>query len=253
MASAPKLKRRPPPRRLGEGDLTLGIDEAGRGPILGPMVLAAVALAPRRAAALTRAGVCDSKLFGAGETVHEARSALAERIHHEAEFVRLRVVEVAEIDRRTRLGQLNVLEQEHAAELIAQAPRARRIVCDGHKLFKPLCALHPHLEARDRGEEHHVAVAAASIVAKVRRDELFMTIAARYRDDFGEIRGWGYLNAATRRFLRAYIERHRALPPEGRRSWPWYFARDLLGEEFDPLAELGPLEGAALAPPLDER
>jgi ribonuclease HII len=120
----------------------------------------------------------------------------------------------------------------------------RRIVADGHTLFKPLCARHAHLDALDRAEERHVAVAAASIVAKVRRDELFHTIAARYRHTFGEVRGNGYVNAATRAFLRAYIEHHRGLPPEGRRSWPWHFARDLLGEGFDPLAELGPDGGA---------
>jgi ribonuclease HII len=53
-------------------ELILGIDEAGRGPVLGPMVMACVAVRPRRAASLTRAGVTDSKAF-AGEGAHEAR------------------------------------------------------------------------------------------------------------------------------------------------------------------------------------
>jgi hypothetical protein len=47
-------------------------------------------------------------------------------------------------------------------------------------------------------------------------------------------RGGGYVNAATRTFLRAYIRRYKSLPPEARRSWPWEFARDLLGKRFDP-------------------
>jgi len=42
-------------------------DEAGRGPAVGPMVMAAVALDSRSAATLTRAGLCDSKTYGAGD------------------------------------------------------------------------------------------------------------------------------------------------------------------------------------------
>lgn len=219
-------------------DLVIGVDEAGRGPILGPMVMACVGLRPRRAAALTRAGVMDSKRFGAGDDAHAARAALVPRILEAAEHAAITVVDVAEVDRRCRRGQLNRLEQERAASLIERAPVARRVVADGARLFSPLRARFPHLDARDHGEDHHVAVAAASVLAKVRRDELFARIAARYAPRFGPLRGGGYLNDATRAFLRAYIERHRALPPEGRRSWPWEFARDLLGDGFDPLAEL---------------
>ena len=217
-------------------ELTLGIDEAGRGPILGPMVMAAVALAPRKAAALTRAGVMDSKRFGAGPAAHLARLALVPRIREAAAHVAMTVVDVVEIDRRTRRGELNRLEQERAREFIRRAPPLRRVVADGERLFSPLRAEHPRLDALDRGEEQHVSVAAASVLAKVRRDELFAKIAARYRPAFGDLvdRGGGYVNAGTRAFLRAYIERHRALPPEGRRSWPWTFAHDLLGDGFDP-------------------
>ena len=62
-------------------------------------------------------------------------------------------------------------------------------------------------------------MAAASIVAKDARDRAFAVIARRYAEEFGEIRGGGYLNAATRRFLEAYEERYGALPPEARRTW----------------------------------
>jgi ribonuclease HII len=217
-------------------ELILGIDEAGRGPILGPMVMACVALRPRKAAGLTRAGVTDSKAF-AGEKAHEERSRLIPRILEAADHVALMVIDVAEIDRRCRDNGLNRLEQERAAHLIERAPTARRIVCDGERLFRPLQARWPHLEALDHGELQHAAVAAASIVAKVRRDQLWAKICRRYAPEFGDElvgAGGGYCNAPTRTFLRAYIERHRRLPPEARRSWPWEFARDLLGVEFDP-------------------
>jgi len=217
-------------------ELILGIDEAGRGPILGPMVMACVALRPRKAAALTRSGVTDSKAF-AGPNAHDERLRLIPKILECADHVAVMVVDVDEIDRRCRDNGLNRLEQERAEYMIQRAPLARRIVCDGEKLFRPLQARWPHLEALDKGELKHAAVAAASIVAKVRRDELWGKICRRYAPEFGEElvgAGGGYCNAPTRAFLRAYIKRYKKLPPEARRSWPWDFARDLLGKRFDP-------------------
>lgn len=216
-------------------ELILGIDEAGRGPIVGPMVMACVALRPRKAAALTRAGVTDSKRF-AGANAHAQRLALVPKILASADHVAVTIVDVAEVDRACRDGGLNRLEQARAALLIERAPRCRRIVCDGERLFRPLCGRYPHLEALDRGESRHAAVAAASIIAKVRRDELWARICNRYAPEFGEsvAAGGGYTNEPTRQWLRAYIRRYRRLPPEARRSWPWDFARDLLGKRFDP-------------------
>jgi ribonuclease HII len=79
---------------------TLGIDEAGRGPAVGPMVIAAVVLDSRSAAALTRAGLCDSKAYGAGDDAHAIRSQLAREIRRRASFVSLIEVEHSEIDLR---------------------------------------------------------------------------------------------------------------------------------------------------------
>jgi ribonuclease HII len=218
--------------------LTIGVDEAGRGPILGPMVMAAVALEPRRAASLTRAGVCDSKSFGAGVEAHQARTALVPRILEAAAAWALVVIDVTEIDRYTRHGGLNRLEHLHADRMLRSLPAADRIVADGRKLFTPLRARWPQLKAIDEGEKAHVAVAAASVLAKVRRDEMWLRIEARYRGEFGTLEGMGYVNPATKRFLRSYIGRHRSLPPEGRRSWPWTFAADLLPNGFDPWADV---------------
>jgi len=51
------------------------------------------------------------------------------------------------------------------------------------------------------------------------------------------VRGGGYGNAATHRFLRAYAERFGRLPPEARRSWPYPYLLDILGA-FDPYADI---------------
>ncbi|HTA19067.1 MAG TPA: hypothetical protein VK989_07225 [Polyangia bacterium] len=205
--------------------LVLGIDEAGRGPALGAMVLAAVALDPAAARRLSRAGVADSKSFGAGPEAHERRLALYAIVRAHAAWIAIDVCDVDVVDAYVARGGLNELERERAAAFIRAAPPCRRIIADGRRLFGPLRAEFPTIEARDRAESHHVAVAAASICAKVRRDELFACIAARYAADFGPVTGGGYVNAATRAFARAYVRRHGALPPEARHSWPWQGVR----------------------------
>jgi len=201
--------------------LVLGIDEAGRGPALGAMVVAAVALEPTASRRLSRAGVADSKAFGSGPDAHAVRCRFATLIRTHAAFFSLEVCDVPTIDAYVSRGALNVLERERAEALVRAAPACKRIVADGKRMFGSLRGAFPHLEATDRAEEKHVAVAAASILAKVHRDELFAVIAARYEPDFGPIRGGGYVNARTRAFTDAYRTRFGTLPPEARTSWPW--------------------------------
>jgi ribonuclease HII len=202
-------------------NLVLGIDEAGRGPALGAMVLAAVALAPQASRRLSRVGVADSKSFGAGPDAHQARLQLMRVIEESAAFIAFEVCDVETIDAYVARGALNVLERERALQMIRRAPDCKRIIADGRRLFGELRATFPHFEAIDRAEEHHVAVAAASICAKVRRDELFACIAARYEHEFGPVGGHGYTNTLTRLFTRAYVRKYGRLPPEARLSWPW--------------------------------
>ena len=218
-----------PPRRVL---LTLGIDEAGRGPAIGPLVMAAVSLTTKAAAALTRAGLTDSKAFGAGPEAHLRRQELAVRVREVATFVASEVVEPQVIDERVARGELNQLEREVATRLIDQAPAPApdRMIADGQRMFQPLCARYPTLMAMDRAEAKHASVAAASVIAKTLRDELYLKICARYSEEFGPIGGGGYVNDPTRRFLRAFAERYRRLPDEARRSWPHPYVVDLIGD-----------------------
>lgn len=205
----------------------LGIDEAGRGPVLGPMVVAGVVLKPQAASALTRRGVTDSKDFGAGEEARERRAELAVHVVRLAEDVQVEVCDHEQVDRYCDQGLLNELEREAAVNIIDRTVPVKRIVADGEKVFGLLRQRYAHLSAFNFGEQHHVAVAAASIVAKVRRDALFGTIVARYQAEFGPIRGGGYVNAATAEFLRRYHQRYRRLPDETRRSWGWKVLEEL--------------------------
>ena len=198
-----------------------GIDEAGRGPILGPMALAVVVLDDAGTATLNGLGVQDSKRFGAGDKAQEARASLAAQIQQHAVAFAVELVPVDIIDEHTFRGRLNHLEREVACRLLTRlvCPRDAFILCDGARLFGQLRTQYPRLEAHNDGESVHVAVAAASILAKHARDSAFAEIGQRYAPQFGKIAGGGYLNAATRRFLDAYAALHGGLPPEARKSW----------------------------------
>ena len=236
MPKPPTKLRSSVARPAVSAELEVGLDEAGRGPILGPMVLACVALDAQAQAALLALGVTDSKRFGAGPKAHAARSALVKEVQARACHIEVAVIEVAEIDARTRRGELNRLEQEVALRLLGSAPPCSRIVADGQRIFAPLGQHYPHLRAENKADQTSVSVAAASLCAKVRRDELWLQICARYKEEFGELlggfAGGGYLNEVTRSFLRAYCARYRCIPPEGRASWPWDFVAELLAPEL---------------------
>jgi ribonuclease HII len=207
--------------------MILGIDEAGRGPVLGPMVVAGVSLKPQAASALTRRGVMDSKAYGAGEEAREKRNELAGHIRRLAADVQTEVFGHEEVDRYTDRGLLNELERRAARSIIARSPKAKRIVADGVKVFGLLSLHYRHLEAHDFGESQHVAVAAASVIAKDLRDRLFEEISARYDAEFGPIRGGGYVNEGTADFLRRYHARYQCLPQETRRSFRWKLLSEL--------------------------
>ncbi|HWU89365.1 MAG TPA: hypothetical protein VN253_19020, partial [Kofleriaceae bacterium] len=195
---------RPPGRRSPRAPtprVTLGIDEAGRGPAVGPMVIAAVALDTQAAAALSRAGLSDSKSYGAGDDAHALRCELEQEIRARARFVMTIEVEHTEIDARVIRNELNVLERELATRLIERASdelsQIDRIIADGKRMFQLLGQRFERFESHDRAEEKHAAVAAASVVAKVIRDHRFAQIRSRYEHELGPITGGGYANAGT--------------------------------------------------------
>jgi len=185
------------------------------------MVLAAVLLDPEAEEALSCAGVRDSKAFGASDAGRQRRARLASVIRVHARWVGVEVCEVEEIDAYVARGALNELERERARRLIRGAPACSRIIADGRSLFSPLRPEFPQLDARDRAESAHLAVAAASVCAKALRDERFAAIAARYRQEFGALGGGGYVNPATCAFVAEYVRRYGRLPAEARKSWPW--------------------------------
>jgi len=143
-----------------------GVDEAGRGPLAGPLVVAAVMLDP---AARRIRGIGDSKQIPAPE-----RERLYQRIMERALCVRVSIVPVAEID---RLNIFHATMKGMADALAALDPPPLRALVDGNRLPPALCC---PAEAVVGGDGCVTAIGAASIVAKVVRDRLMVELDAAY-------------------------------------------------------------------------
>jgi ribonuclease HII len=140
-----------------------GVDEAGRGPLAGPVVAAAVIL-PKRG---RPKGLADSKLLD-----EETRTALDAEIRACA-IVGLGIATVEEID-RINIYQATMLAKRRAVEALPQAPVAALI--DGNALP----GLTIPAEAIVNGDEYVPSISAASIVAKVARDAMMIEACAQY-------------------------------------------------------------------------
>jgi ribonuclease HII len=173
-----------------------GVDEAGRGPLAGPVVAAAVILDPAR----IPLGLNDSKALTA-----RARNRLYDALHDMAE-VGVGAASVDEIDR------LNILRASHLAMVRAVAGlRAPGLVLvDGNMIPQGLpCAA----EAIIGGDARVLSIAAASIIAKVTRDRIMVDLAQQY-PLYGWDRNMGYPTAAHRRALLDF-----GVTPHHRRSF----------------------------------
>lgn len=194
----------------------LGIDEAGRGPVLGPLVLCGVAL-PDTAQSKLRDewGIKDSKKFNNKKKRKELSEKIREHFQH-----KIIVVPPEKIDHYVREKSLNILEQESAREII-NSLSADSVILDGANLFKSLQNGTGTIKAINKADENHLSVAAASIIAKTVRDELFEQLCAPYEKEFGEIRGGGYPNKQTLEFVKWYRKKFKGLPEFYRKSYNW--------------------------------
>jgi ribonuclease HII len=174
-----------------------GVDEAGRGPLAGPVVAAAVVIAPDRRVR----GVADSKVLPP-----ERREELFALIHERAVAVGVGIVDHLTIDR------INILEATRLAmdqALAALALVPELIITDFVSLRACPC---PQRNLVD-GDARCASVAAASIVAKVTRDRLMRELDAEF-PAYGFAKHKGY---ATAEHIAA-IDRH-GLCPQHRRSF----------------------------------
>lgn len=164
-----------------------GIDEAGRGPLAGPVVSAAVILPPD----FPSEGVNDSK-----QVRPRLREQLYKHIYAHALAVGVGIVDSVEID---RINILQAARRSMAMAVAGMSPQPDYLLVDGNFDIPSSLPQQPII----KGDARSVSIAAASIVAKVHRDELMN----RYHRDFPQFgfdRHKGYPTKAHKAAIAAH-------------------------------------------------
>ncbi len=189
--------------------LIAGVDEAGRGPLAGPVIAAAVILDSERSIE----GLADSKKLSALQ-----RERLFEEIWSNALACSIGRAEVAEIE-RINILQASLLAMRRAVKGLAIRPALARI--DGNRCPRLPCPA----EAVIGGDRTVVEISAASILAKVTRDREMLELDGKF-PGYGFARHKGY---PTKAHIQALVEL--GVSPVHRRSFGP--VRRLLAEEFE--------------------
>ncbi len=195
--------------------LILGIDDSGRGPVIGPMILAGCLIDEQAEKEFKRLGVKDSKLL-----TKNRRKILAEVIEKQAIAFEITKTDPNEIDGRNHVGlNLNKIEAIKSAEIINKinkgldkikviidCPSPNTIrwrnyllgYIDNIKNLKVLC--------EHKADVNHIACSAASVLAKVTRDAEVEKIKERIGKNFGS----GYpSDPITQKFIENHYSNHK--------------------------------------------
>lgn len=194
-----------------------GIDEAGKGPVLGPMCVAGVVIEEGKISELVELGVKDSKLLSP-----KKREALASEIKKLADRYYILEVTPSQVDELRRImtmneimvlcyaGVLEKLKPEHAF-VDASDVDALRFGENIKKRYSKAEIISEHYADRK-----YPVVSAASILAKVHRDDLIKKL----EENAGVEIGSGYPgDPKTIKFLEDWIQKHGELPEFARSSW----------------------------------
>jgi ribonuclease HII len=172
---------------LADCDMIAGVDEAGRGPLAGPVLAAAVVLDPRAPIE----GLRDSKLLSAA-----ARERLALLIRERAYAWSLGRADAGDID-RINILQATLLAMERAVAGLPTLPR--QVLVDGLHCPRLSCSV----QAVVGGDRRFESISAASILAKVTRDAEMVELDRRY-PEYGFRRHKGYPTREHRDALRQH-------------------------------------------------
>ncbi len=196
-----------------------GIDEAGRGPVFGPMVICGLTIREENYSAFSEIGVKDSKLL-----TPRTRERMAPEIQKVAEKIVIRELSPEKIDELRASGvSLNEIEVYVMGEILNEL-KPNIVYIDavdvkeerfGQNIKKASGLKDVEIVSKHKADFIYPIVGAASIIAKTRRDAEIRKLQEKY----GEI-GSGYpSDPVTIKFLADWVQEHKKLPPFARKSW----------------------------------
>jgi ribonuclease HII len=202
--------------------LIAGIDEAGRGPAIGPMVIAIACISKEREEELLKIGVKDSKMLT--RSARESQLADFRELLDDCHTVHISACEIDDLRKR---NSLNEIETMRSGELVGKLKNRANVVyidCPDpipqifiDRLNKYL-PYKPMLKVEHKADVNYPIVSAASILAKVERDLAITEL----EEKLGAKIGTGYPHDPdTIKFLNACIKENKGknLPDYVRKSW----------------------------------
>lgn len=199
-----------------------GIDEAGRGPCFGPMTITLAVAEKESEKELKEMGVKDSKMI-----LPNKRKELIDAIKNVLREEKTLIIEPVEINDLMAQHSLNEVEALRIAQLINSLKLMPEIIyVDSPDAVKGAFEkrIRKYLDTRrqkikiiaeNKADANYVIVGAASIIAKVTRDEEIEKLCEKF-GDFGS----GYpSDPKTKQYLADYVEKHKKLPPFSRIFW----------------------------------
>jgi len=200
------------------------MDEAGRGPVIGPMVIGLVSATPEQIGELARQGVNDSKQLS--KSRRDKFRKVIENTTHKSDFL---VVEVKEINEMMKSGvNLNEIEVIKYRELLKKhSKEAKELYLDAadvnaDRFGKNVAGDLKHVKcvSEHKADEKYTVVGAASIIAKTERDRIVEKLDKEFQRKHPEIPSFksGYPQQA-KVFLEAWYKEFKSFPDIVRTEW----------------------------------
>jgi ribonuclease HII len=197
-----------------------GVDEAGRGPVIGPLIIAGVTF--KDDSKLIEFKVKDSK-----KLTPKKRELLAIKIKKYCIDFEILVIPAKDIDDMRKVMTLNEIEVNAFSKIIKKLKpnvcyvdsadvNEKRFADDilANLSFKP------NIVSKHKADDIYPIVSAASILAKTIRDDEIKKISFELEKKLNIPMGSGYpADSTTQKFLRKWLDRYKSLPPHVRRSW----------------------------------
>lgn len=199
------------------GRILLGIDEAGRGPAIGPMYFSGIACRCSYLKNLNHPLIKDSKTLSSSQRENAYDQLSNESLWVETESISARQIDQNSLTSLTRKALTRIIQKSPAERVIMDAP------CHPAALPDLLNQIQNHLDGSDirmnafpSADQHYPIVSAASIVAKVLRDRFIQNLEQTYECDIGS----GYpSDPQTRAFLKSHVNSDHPLWDHVRTRW----------------------------------